>query len=67
MKFDYCIGNPPYQESSSGEKISDDSVYSHFMNAAYNVADKVELITPARFLFDNGNTSSTWNKKMCLL
>ena len=64
MKFDFCIGNPPYQENSAGEKISDASLYAEFMDAAYTVADRVELVTPARFLFDNGNTSSSWNKKM---
>lgn len=48
MKFDYAIGNPPYQESM--ESTSDKPVYNYFMDAAYNVCDKVELITPARFL-----------------
>ena len=64
VKFDYIIGNPPYQESSAGEKISDASIYSSFMDSVYEVGDRVELITPARFLFDNGNTSSVWNQKM---
>jgi hypothetical protein len=34
------------------------------MDAAYSVADKVELITPARFLFNAGSTPKDWNKKM---
>lgn len=34
------------------------------MNAAYALSDKVELITPARFLFDAGSTPKKWNQKM---
>ncbi len=68
--FSYVIGNPPYQE----EQISTDTegslknfappVYNLFMDASYSVADKVELITPARFLFNAGSTPKDWNKKM---
>ena len=50
MKFDYVIGNPPYQETQEG--TSDNPIYNCFMDAAYEIAEKVELITPARFLFD---------------
>ena len=64
MKFDVCIGNPPYQEESSGDKKSDKQIYYYFMDAAYQIADQVMLITPARFLFNNGNTPSKWNLKM---
>lgn len=62
MKFDFCIGNPPYQETQ--EATSDKPVYNHFIDAAYGIADKVELITPARFLFNAGKTPKTWNQKM---
>ena len=34
------------------------------MDEAYKVADKVELITPARFLFNAGATPKAWNKRM---
>lgn len=64
MKFDYVIGNPPYQDQSNGNKKADESVYNYFMEAAYRISDKVELITPARFLFNNGNTPTQWNEKM---
>ena len=47
MKFDFVIGNPPYQDQSGGEKKADASVYNFFMDEAYKVGDKVELITPA--------------------
>lgn len=62
MKFDYCIGNPPYQESR--ETTKDTPVYNDFIDASYNIANKVELITPARFLFNAGATPKPWNKKM---
>lgn len=39
-------------------------VYNYFMDEAYRVADAVELITPARFLFDAGYTPKEWNRKM---
>lgn len=34
------------------------------MDAAYQISDKVLLITPARFLFNAGKTPKEWNKKM---
>ena len=62
MKFDYVIGNPPYQEMQEG--TSDNPIYNCFMDAAYGIAEKVELITPARFLFNAGKTPRAWNEKM---
>ena len=62
MKFDFIIGNPPYQEETEG--TSDKPVYNYFMDEAFEIAEKVELITPARFLFNAGKTPSAWNKKM---
>lgn len=61
-QFDFCIGNPPYQEQndSNGRQPP---VYNTFMDAAETIADTVELITPARFLFDAGQTPKSWNKK----
>lgn len=64
MKFDFCIGNPPYQTEPEGTKALAPSTYNSFMDASYIVADKVLLITPARFLFNTGNTAKEWNKKM---
>jgi len=63
MKFDFCIGNPPYQEDNE-DSVRKNPVYNHFMDAAYEIADVVELITPGRFLFDAGQTPKAWNKKM---
>ena len=64
MKFDFIIGNPPYQEETDSDSTRMPPIYNLFMDAAYDIADKVELITPARFLFDAGYTPKTWNKKM---
>ena len=57
-----AIGNPAYQESM--EATSDKPVYNYFMDEAYKIADKVELITPARFLFNAGKTPTAWNENM---
>lgn len=64
MKFDFVIGNPPYQEASNGESLGANSVYDKFLDSAYQIADKVEMIHPARFLFNAGSTSKVWNRKM---
>lgn len=63
MKFDVVIGNPPYQETidNRGEQPS---IYDKFMEASYKIADKVCLVTPARFLFNVGSTPRGWNEKM---
>lgn len=63
MKFDFVIGNPPYQEEndSNGRQPP---VYNKFMDEAFKVSKCVELITPARFLFNAGQTPKKWNKKM---
>ena len=65
MKFDVIIGNPPYQEEVEGNGRSN-PVYNFFMDEAYKVGNKVELITPARFLFNAGQTPKAWNKKMLM-
>ena len=65
IKFDVVIGNPPYQEESHGrQKTFMASIYNNFMDGSYSVSDNTVLITPARFLFNAGNTPHKWNKKM---
>lgn len=65
MRFDFVVGNPPYQDETLGEqKNYMPPVYHLFMDSAYSISDKVELVTPARFLFDAGSTPAVWNKKM---
>lgn len=65
MKFDFITGNPPYQDESVGEqKTYAPPIYHQFIDGAVKVADVVELIHPARFLFNAGSTPKAWNQKM---
>lgn len=65
MKFDFVIGNPPYQDESVGDqKAYTRPVYHFFIDEAAKISSKVELIHPARFLFDAGGTPKEWNQKM---
>lgn len=63
-KFDVVIGNPPYQEEAQGDATHAMPIYHKFVDAAYEVAEKAVLITPARFLFNAGYTPKVWNLKM---
>lgn len=65
MRFDFVIGNPPYQDETVGGNTSfAPQIYHVFLDASYKVSDRVELIHPARFLFDAGSTPKDWNRKM---
>lgn len=64
MKFDFIIGNPPYQQESNGANANDTPLYHYFYDSSYKIADVVELISPARFLFNAGGTPKEWNLKM---
>ena len=65
MKFDFVIGNPPYQDESVGDNDSfAPQIYNIFLDESYKISDKVEMIHPARFLFDAGSTPKAWNRKM---
>lgn len=65
MKFDFIIGNPPYQDETLGDnKGFAPPIYHLFMDEAFKVASHVELIHPARFLFNAGSTPKAWNEKM---
>lgn len=67
MKFDYIVSNPPYNSdfSNSGDNGNYAApVYNEFLDAAYEVGNKVEMIHPARFLSNAGSTPKDWNKKM---
>lgn len=67
MKWDFAIGNPAYQAAVS-EQVDNKTffapVYNYFLDEAFKVADKVEMIHPARFLFNAGSTPKAWNEKM---
>lgn len=64
VKFTAVVGNPPYDESTDNNR--DNPIYHLFMDEAYRLSDKVSLITPARFLFNAGQTPAAWNQKMLL-
>lgn len=65
MKFDFIIGNPPYQDESNGElRNYAPPIYDKFMDACYSIGNAVELIHPARFLFNAGSTPKAWNEKI---
>ncbi len=65
MKFDFIIGNPPYQdETLGGNKTFAPPIYNKFLENAYQISDRVEMIHPARFLFNAGSTPKAWNQQM---
>lgn len=65
LKFDVIIGNPPYQDETIGDnKTYAPPIYHTFLEESYKLADKVEMIHPARFLFNAGSTPKAWNQKM---
>lgn len=61
MKFDVVVGNPPYQESGEAR---DEPIYHYFYDLAEQTSQRYCLISPARFLFNAGQTPKTWNAKM---
>lgn len=64
MKFDVVIGNPPYQEESTGDGTQTPPIYHRFMDETFEVSKASLLITPARFLSNAGATPKAWNKKI---
>ena len=63
MKFDFIIGNPPYQESKETNNKAE-ALYHYFYDSVAEITDRYELISPARFLFNAGLTPKSWNRKM---
>lgn len=63
-KFDFVVGNPPYHKEAKGNNESDTPLYHYFYDSTSKIAEKIELITPARFLFNAGYTPKKWNEKM---
>lgn len=62
MKFDAVVGNPPYQEETDATRKP--PIYNYFYDMAFELAPIATLVTPARFLFDAGQTPKEWNRKM---
>ena len=48
MKFDLCVGNPPFSEGNTGKGGT--SIYQNFAEWALNTCDKVMMITPGSFI-----------------
>lgn len=63
MKFDVVVGNPPYQDENDSNN-RDNPIYQYFYDLAEKYSDKYCLISPARFLFNIGQTPKEWNAKM---
>jgi DNA or RNA helicases of superfamily II len=64
MKFDVVVGNPPYQDENVGNNKQATPIYNFFYELAESIASKYSLISPARFLSNQGATPKVWNKKM---
>lgn len=65
MKFDYIVGNPPYQDEALGDNATfAPPIYHKFLDESFKVGKSVVLVHPARFLFDAGATPHEWNRKM---
>ena len=62
IKFEAIVGNPPYQEENDNTRKP--PVYHLFYNLAFSISNITTLITPARFLFNAGQTPQEWNKEM---
>jgi type I restriction-modification system DNA methylase subunit len=64
MKFDVVVGNPPYQEDYIGENNQATPLYNYFYDLAGKSSTVYSLISPARFLSNQGATPKEWNNKM---
>lgn len=64
MKFDVVVGNPPYQENNVGTNNQAAPVYNYFYDLAEDIGLSYCLISPARFLSNQGATPKKWNRKM---
>ena len=57
MKFDFVIGNPPYQVTKGGTKNID--IWPDFVRESNKIADNVCLIHPARWIIPKKQMEST--------
>lgn len=64
MKFDVVVGNPPYQDEHVGNNNQSTPIYNYFYDLAEKMGNEYSLISPARFLSNQGATPKVWNKKM---
>jgi len=64
VKFDAVVGNPPYQDTTTGNSTQMPPIYHLFIELAKEMSNKFCLIHPARFLFNAGATPNEWNRQM---
>lgn len=67
MKFDVVVGNPPYQDQNVGNNNQATPIYNYFYELAEKIGNEYCLISPARFLSNQGATPKAWNKKLSLI
>ncbi|MFA9486605.1 MULTISPECIES: Eco57I restriction-modification methylase domain-containing protein [unclassified Moraxella] len=63
MKFDVVVGNPPYQDETDNNN-RDSPIYHYFYDLSEKCSNKYCLISPARFIFNAGQTPKEWNAQM---
>lgn len=64
MKFDFCIGNPPYQEEVTEGRNQAKPVYNAFIEEAKKICEKsFVMITPSRW-FSGGMGLDTFRQGM---
>ena len=61
-RWGVVIGNPPFEQENE-KNTRKPPIYHLFMDESFKIARAVELITPARFLFNAGQTPKKWNEE----
>ena len=62
MRFDYVIGNPPYQESDGSGLDGGSALYDKFIKLAEKISDKQVFIVPMRWMvqYDVKGIDNNW-------
>lgn len=63
MKFDFCIGNPPYQKMDGIAETSATPIYQYFSTEAKKIARINCIIEPARWM-TGGKSLDNYRKEM---
>lgn len=64
--FNFVVSNIPYNEDANANSDTnfEKPVYDKYMDACKDLGEGVDLVHPARFLFNAGATPKKWNEKM---